>query len=83
MLIPALGGLWFLGFGLLGILILALWITGIVDVTRRPDLDRRQRSAWILIIVLLPVIGSLVYFVTRPTLPDERDRILAAQSRRR
>ena len=83
MLTPAIGGLWFLGLGILGLLILALWITGLVDVIRRPDLDRRSRWAWILLILLLPLVGTLVYLAMRPTLPEERDKIAAAQMRRR
>jgi hypothetical protein len=48
-----------------------------------PDLDRRSRWAWILLILLLPLVGTLVYLAMRPTLPEERDKIAAAQMRRR
>jgi hypothetical protein len=78
----ALGGLWFLGFGILGLLVLGLWIAGLVDLSTRKDLDRRTRYAWILIIVLLPLVGTLIYLARRPRLPDERDKIAAAQMRR-
>ncbi len=71
------------GIGILGILILACWVLGLVDVTKRPDFDRRKKSAWILIIVLLPVIGTAAYFLTRPTLPDERDQALRGATRGR
>jgi len=81
-MLVALGGFWFLGWGILGILILALWIVGIVDITKRPDLDRGHRAAWILIVVLLPVVGTILYLAMRPTLPDEREQIVAAHSRR-
>jgi hypothetical protein len=71
------------GIGILGILIIACWVLGIVDIVRRPDLDRGKRSAWILIVVLLPIIGTIAYFISRPTLPDERDRALRAATRGR
>ena len=71
------------GVGILGILILICWVLGLVDVTRRPDFDRGKRAAWILIIVLLPVIGTIAYFISRPTLPDEADKIIKAQTRGR
>jgi hypothetical protein len=81
-MVVALGGLWFLGFGILGLLILGLWIAGLVDLFGRTDIDRRTRSAWVLIIVLLPLVGTLIYLARRPTLPEERDKIAAAQMRR-
>ncbi len=54
-----------------------------MDVTKRPDFDRGKKSAWILIIVLLPVVGTIAYFLMRPTLPEEREKIIQAQSRGR
>jgi hypothetical protein len=80
--LTAMSGFSYLGLGVLGVLIFVLWVAGIVDVVRRTDLDRTHRAAWILIIVLLPLVGTILYFVMRPTLPDERDGIIAAQTRR-
>jgi hypothetical protein len=66
--------------GLVGVAILVVWICGLVDLmTRRPDLDGRHRAAWILIIVLFPFVGTLAYFFVRPTLPAEREEMIAAQ----
>jgi hypothetical protein len=53
---------WF--WWLLGIFIVILWVVTIVDIIRR----RHERSgaktaAWILIVVIFPVIGTLVYFL--------------------
>jgi Phospholipase_D-nuclease N-terminal len=45
-------------------------------MTKRPDLDGRHRAAWILIILIFPLIGTLAYFFARPTLPDERERMM-------
>jgi hypothetical protein len=76
-----LGTFWFFGFGILGLLIGAVWALGLVDVFRRTDLDRGSRAAWVLIIVLLPLIGTFVYFMRRPTTPEERDRAARATMR--
>jgi hypothetical protein len=52
---------------ILSVLIVIAWIVGLVDViTRRPDLDRTKRLAWILLIVILPIVGTGLYFVLRP-----------------
>jgi hypothetical protein len=74
-------GFWSLeGAGLIWIVVAIVWICGIVDLmTKRPDLDGRHRAAWILIILLFPAIGTLIYFFTRPTLPHEREQMIAAQ----
>lgn len=65
MLILALGWFASAGFGILGLVVLTLWVLGIMDVLKRPDFDRARRSAWILIIVLLPIIGTITYFGMR------------------
>jgi hypothetical protein len=74
-------GFWSLEVGgLLGIAVTIVWICGIVDLmTKRPDLDGRHRAAWILIILIFPLIGTLAYFFVRPTLPDELEPMLAAK----
>jgi Phospholipase_D-nuclease N-terminal len=74
-------GFWSLEVGgLLWIAVTIVWICGIVDLmTKRPDLDGRHRAAWILIILIFPLIGTLAYFFVRPTLPDELERMLAAK----
>lgn len=81
MLIPAVGLAWALGGGLLALMVLALWLTGLVDLSKRSDLERGTRLAWILLIVLLPLVGTLIYFAMRPTLPEERDKIIRDQTR--
>jgi hypothetical protein len=74
-------GFWNLELGgLLLIAVTIIWICGIADLmTKRPDLDGRHRAAWILIILLFPLVGTLAYFFVRPTLPAERERMIAAQ----
>jgi hypothetical protein len=80
MMAPVAIGFWSLELaGFLWIAVTIVWVCGIVDlITKRPDLDGRHRAAWILIIVLFPVIGTLTYFFVRPTLPSEREQMIAA-----
>jgi hypothetical protein len=82
MLIVALGYFSAFGVGIFGLVILGLWIWGLVDVMGRPDLDGAARIRWIALIVLLPIVGTLIYLAKRPTLPEERDKIIAAEMRR-
>jgi hypothetical protein len=51
----------------LGVVVIVLWVIALVDLFRRwNELDRRQHSAWLLLIVLLPIVGSLLYLTQRP-----------------
>ena len=49
---------------LLGVLIIVLWIAAVVDIIRK----RNERStgktiAWILLIIIIPIVGTIVYFL--------------------
>ena len=78
---PAFGFWFFAGFGVLGVVAAILWVLALVDLFgKRSDLDRRQRSGWILVVVLLPIIGSIWYLLQRPVLDDERKGTLDAQA---
>lgn len=48
--------------GLLGLLILVLDIIAIVDVLKS-SLDTAKKALWIILVVLLPVIGMVLYFL--------------------
>jgi hypothetical protein len=51
--------LWFLGF-----VAAVAWIVAIVDmVRRRGSLSRGQLAAWVLIVIILPVLGTILYWV--------------------
>ncbi len=44
--------------------LIVIWLLGIVDIVRR-DLDRSAKAGWILVVVLLPIVGTILYFVMR------------------
>jgi hypothetical protein len=83
-MLPTAVGFWVFGLGVLGAFALVLWVVGLLDLLRsRDDLDTRQRTAWLLVIVLLPVIGTVIYFVRRPTSEREFEQAVRAQTRHR
>jgi len=57
--------------------LLVVWVIGVVDIVRRP-LSRAATAAWIVIVLVLPFIGTLVYFVLRKPTQQEIERQLAA-----
>ena len=49
------------------VLFLVLWIRAVIDVwAKRDDLSAGAKSAWSLIMLILPFIGLLLYTMLRP-----------------
>jgi hypothetical protein len=59
--------------GLLGLILLVIWVLTIVDIVRS-HLGAAKTSAWILIVVILPFVGALLYWVMRKPTADEVQR---------
>ena len=57
---------WF--WWLLGVLVLIMWIAAIVDIIRRRhSRTGGKTAAWILIVLILPVLGTILYFLINGT----------------
>ena len=67
----------------IGIPIAIAWIAGVVDIFRHP-MPAGQRVLWILIVIVLPILGTLAYFTLRkPTDAEVRAAQAAAAEHRR
>ena len=53
--------------------LILIWILGVSDIVRR-DLPRSTTAGWLLIVILLPVLGTVVYFVLRKPTEQEIER---------
>lgn len=54
-----MGWLWWVGA-----VVIVAWLFAIVDmIRRRARLSRGQLAAWLLIVIILPVLGTILYFV--------------------
>ena len=49
------------------VLFLILWVRAVIDVFRRGDLSGAAKAAWAIIMLILPLIGLLVYYMLRPS----------------
>jgi hypothetical protein len=49
------------------ILFLILWIRAVIDVFRRGDLSVAAKAAWAIIMLIVPLIGLLLYYMLRPS----------------
>lgn len=46
---------------IIGLLYLVFWIWTLVDAIQNPRLDGNRRIVWVLVIILVPCIGPLLY----------------------
>jgi Phospholipase_D-nuclease N-terminal len=49
------------------ILFFIMWIRAVMDVFRRRDLSGAAKAAWAIIMLLVPFIGLLLYYMIRPS----------------
>jgi len=53
--------LWLLGIGI-GFLGLIFWVWMLIDCATDKTLEGTDKIVWILILIFLPVLGSIIYF---------------------
>jgi hypothetical protein len=60
--------------------LLLVWGYALVDIFRRDDLSGLAKALWVIVVILLPFIGTLIYLLFRPAgaTPEERRRIDAS-----
>jgi hypothetical protein len=46
--------------------LISIWVFAMFDMFRRRDIPGVGKAIWLVVIVLLPVIGTVVYFLARP-----------------
>jgi hypothetical protein len=42
---------------------LVCWVIGAIDIFKRRDLSTVGRIVWLLVLILLPIVGLLVYYI--------------------
>jgi hypothetical protein len=55
--------LWFL---LIVVPVILLWVAAIFDIFRRWDLSGGWKVIWLVIVIFIPFVGSVLYFLFRP-----------------
>jgi len=69
-------------WGVIAVLLLIVWALSIYDIVRR-RLGTKRTAAWVLIVVILPVVGSILYWAMRKPEPgDAQHKYEADRSRR-
>jgi hypothetical protein len=67
---------------LIGVVVLLIVVLTIVDIVRR-HLGAGATTAWILIVIIVPIIGSIIYWAMRKPSADEVEQSYAAEADRR
>ena len=54
--------------------IFIIWTMSLFDIFRRRDISGLWKAFWVLVIILLPLLGALIYIITRPVTEDDMAR---------
>ncbi|HEX6681588.1 MAG TPA: PLDc N-terminal domain-containing protein [Candidatus Limnocylindrales bacterium] len=46
--------------------LLLIWTFAIIDIFQRQDMTGWLRAVWLLVVLLLPFLGTLIYLIFRP-----------------
>ena len=63
--------------------VVILWGYAIISLAARPDLGIGAKLVWLVGIFLLPIIGSILYFMVRPAPQEQHRRAQARHSKNR
>lgn len=56
-----------------------MWFRTVVDIFDRRDLSGGQKVLWLLGVFVVPLLGALLYILTRPVTEQDRERAAAFQ----
>ena len=69
-------------WSVIGIALVIIWVLTIVDIVRR-HMGTKRTAAWLLIVVILPFVGALAYWLMRKPDAGDAERLAAAERDRR
>jgi hypothetical protein len=49
-----------------GLIVLLLPVFAILDILKVETITRSEKVLWIILIVIIPILGSIIYFVAAP-----------------
>jgi uncharacterized membrane protein len=67
---------WYLLVFFLWVMFFWVFISVVADIFRRDDLHGWKKAGWILLIIVLPLIGILIYLIARPKVTAQDVRLL-------
>ena len=67
---------WYMLLFFLWIMFFWVFISVVADIFRRDDIHGWKKAFWILLIIVLPLIGILIYLIARPKVTAQDVRML-------
>jgi uncharacterized membrane protein len=67
---------WYMLVFFLWIMFFWVFISVVADIFRRDDIHGWKKAGWILLIIVLPLIGILIYLIARPKVTAQDVRML-------
>ncbi len=49
-----------------GLLVILLPVFAIVDILRNQNVRENEKVLWIILIIIIPILGSIIYFLAGP-----------------
>lgn len=46
--------------------LIMIWSFALVDIFRRDDIGGGSKALWVVVVILLPFVGTLIYLIVRP-----------------
>ena len=67
---------WYLLVFFLWIMFFWIFITVVADIFRRDDMTGWKKAAWLVLIIVLPFLGILIYVIARPKMTAQDVRLI-------
>jgi type VI protein secretion system component VasK len=68
--------IWSMIFFYFVFMVIWVWISVIGDIFRRNDMSGVSKAIWIIAIIFLPLLGTLIYLITRPKVTAQDVQIM-------
>jgi hypothetical protein len=56
--------------------LLLIWAFAVVDIFRRDDLAGWAKALWMIVVILAPFLGTIIYLIFRPAEPSRALELL-------
>jgi type VI protein secretion system component VasK len=76
------GFIWSMIWVFFMVMFIWMFIAVFADIFRRNDIHGGVKALWIILIIILPFIGILIYVIARPKMTEQDKQIIAAAQER-
>jgi hypothetical protein len=74
-----MSGIWPFVGGILGVVLLVIWVITLSDIFRRRHIGAGPTAGWAIIVLLLPFLGALFYWARREPSRDDVEHQASAE----